>query len=85
MDLASVPDREAVAYLLRDVDVWAKWVRDARNALAHPDTKNMDRIPEGARNRLPYITSALMHLVLLEKLGIAAKIQRQVAETAYDF
>jgi hypothetical protein len=85
LDLASVPDREAVSYLLTNVDIWAKWMRDARNALAHLDSMNLHRIPEDARHRLPYITSALMHLVLLERLGIPGDRQKFAVEHAYGF
>ena len=85
LELAKIPDQEAVLYLLTDVDRWAKWVRDARNSLAHLDEAKLLKIPEGARYRLVHVTSALMHLVLLEKLGISAEHQRRAVHDVYGY
>ncbi|MEU5879450.1 HEPN domain-containing protein [Spirillospora sp. NPDC047279] len=85
LDLADIPSAQAVSYLLTDVDVWAKWVRDARNALAHLDSAKLEKIPEEARYRLGPLTSALMHLVLLEKLGVSPEHQLHAAERSYGF
>jgi hypothetical protein len=54
-------------------------LRDARNAVGHVNTGQLqEKIPEKALYRLQYITRALLHLVLINQLGISAEIQRRL-------
>src|SRR5690606_24079386 len=46
-EIAKIPDQTAVEKLLTDVKVWATWLRDARNALGHLNTGELEeRVPE---------------------------------------
>ncbi|MFE3983071.1 HEPN domain-containing protein [Nocardia tengchongensis] len=86
VELASVPDDEAVLELLGSVDTWAKWLRDARNAVGHMNTGELERkIPENGRYRLAYVTKALLHLVLMQRLGISAEMQRRAVADIYGY
>ena len=77
--LAGTADPEAINELLTNVDIWAGWLRDARNAVGHVNTGQLqEKIPEKALYRLQYITRALLHLVLINQLGISAEIQRRL-------
>lgn len=79
VELAGRADSEAVDKLLTDVGKWAGWLRDARNAVGHANTGRLqEKIPEKARYRLPDITRALLHLVVIAELGISAEVQRRV-------
>ncbi|WP_157124997.1 ApeA N-terminal domain 1-containing protein [Nocardia pseudovaccinii] len=86
LELAALPDREAVENLLGSIDTWAKWLRDARNAIGHMDTGELEKkIPEDARYRLSYVTKALLHLVLLQKLGISSELQSRAVADIYGY
>jgi ApeA N-terminal domain 1 len=78
-ELARRPDSEAVNELLTNVDRWAGWLRDARNAIGHVNTGRLqEKIPEKPRYRLQDITRALLHLVIISELGISTEVQRRV-------
>jgi len=81
--LASIPDQQAVTELLTDIDTWAKWTGNARNAVGHIDDQGLNKIPEDARYLLASLTSALAHLVLLQHLGVSADAQRRAACDIY--
>lgn len=86
LELASVPDDEAVKNLLGDVDTWAKWLSRARNAIGHMNTGRFEKdVPEDARYRLPYVSRALLHLVLMEKLGISPELQQRAVKDLYEY
>jgi hypothetical protein len=80
LELTTVPDGEAVNDLLTDVDTWAKWLKNARNAIGHLNPGELERkVPlEDARYRLEYVTRAFLHLVILAKLGVSDEVQRQL-------
>jgi ApeA N-terminal domain 1 len=85
-ELAGTADSEAVDALLTRVDIWAGWLRDARNAVGHVNTGQLQaKIPEKALYRMVYITRALLHLVLIDQLGISAEIQRGVVQELWGF
>jgi hypothetical protein len=87
-ELTEKADSEAVGELLTNVDRWAGWLRDARNAIGHVNTGRLqEKIPEKARYRLQDITRALLHLVLIAELGISADVQRRVVrdENLWEF
>jgi hypothetical protein len=81
--LAEIPHKEAVKALLQDVDQWAKWLRDARNAVAHLEGKALSKIPDDARYEIPAVTIALLHLVFLAELGLSPEIQMRAVEVVY--
>jgi hypothetical protein len=80
VELVTKADGEAVHSLITDVDTWAKWLKNARNAIGHLNTGELERkVPlEEARFRLEYITRALLHLIVLAELGLSGEDQRQV-------
>ena len=87
LELATKADSEAVAALLTDVDIWAQWLRDARNAIGHLNTGELaEKVPdEDARYRLVYITRALLHLIVLSELGISADTQRGLVNDEWNY
>jgi hypothetical protein len=86
VELAGTADSEAVDALLTRVDIWAGWLRDARNAVGHVNTGQLEaKIPEKALYRLQYITRALLHLVLIDQMGISAEDQRSVVQHLWGF
>lgn len=85
-EIAKIPDQTAVEKLLTDVDVWAKWLRDARNALGHLNTGELEKkVPEQVRYRLTYVTKALLHLVLMQELGLSAATQQKAVENNFGY
>lgn len=82
-ELAAIPSQEAVKALVADVDQWTRWLRDARNAVAHLEGKNLQKIPEGARYDIPNVTRALLHLVFLAKLGLSSDVQMKAVNVIY--
>ncbi|MGW5074068.1 ApeA N-terminal domain 1-containing protein [Rhodococcus sp. NPDC004095] len=86
MELAELADPEAVGELLGNVDTWAKWLKDARNAIGHLNTDELEKkIPEDARFRLTDITKALLHLILIDRLGIDVAVQRRAVEVPFSY
>jgi len=86
VEVAEIPDQAAVEKLLTDVDVWAKWLRDARNALGHLNTGELEaKVPEQARYRLTYVTKALLHLVLMQELGLSAATQQKAVDNNFGY
>jgi len=85
-EIAKIPDQTAVEKLLTDVDVWARWLRDARNALGHLNTGELEKkVPEQVRYRLAYVTKALLHLVLMQELGLSAATQQKAVENNFGY
>lgn len=87
VELVTKADTEAVTKLLTDVDTWAKWLKNARNAISHLNTGELEKkVPlEEARYRLEYITRALLHLVILAELGISSEKQRQIVRDRWQY
>lgn len=84
MQLAEHPDQEAVANLLTEAEPWARWLSRMRNSIGHLDTDGIEKgVPEHARYQLAAITRALLHLVLLQELGLSAEIQRKAVNDVY--
>lgn len=82
-ELAAIPDSEAVATVLHDQKKWVTWMVDARNAIGHSAWEGMENIPREVRPALTYVTKTLLHLVVLKKLGLSAKQQRDAAAMSY--
>ncbi|HWU33112.1 MAG TPA: HEPN domain-containing protein [Marmoricola sp.] len=75
--LASMPDSEAVALIMPDIDKWAFELTRARNNLAHTGNDDSERdIFE-----LEWLTSSLLTLVLMGQVGMAPEVQRRAAST----
>ena len=81
--LAAIPSTEAVTSLLADVGQWAKWLRDARNAVAHLEGADLEKIPAAARYQISEVTIALLHLVFLAEIGLAPEIQMRAVSVVY--
>lgn len=78
LELASIPDAEAVDRLLTDRSRWASMLKNARNDLAHANERS-SRDPEATPAFwLLEVTYALLCLVLMSELGIGAEAQRSV-------
>nr|WP_143545585.1 HEPN domain-containing protein [Rhodococcus sp. 06-1059B-a] len=86
LQLTTHPDQEAVVSLLTDVETWARWLKNARNAIGHLNTDELDLVvPEPARYHLTNVSKAFLHLVLLAELGISPDIQRTAVHNVYSF
>ncbi|WP_374610383.1 HEPN domain-containing protein [Gordonia sp. (in: high G+C Gram-positive bacteria)] len=84
LELCDVPDQQAVDSLLHERELWARWLSRARNAIAHADDGQLQKgVPEEVRYRLTYVTKALLHLVLLERIGVSAELQRSAVENQW--
>lgn len=80
-ELASIPDDTAVTELLGNVKTWAKWNRNARNDLAHLNPEGGRDIPEDVWFRLAPVSTALLHLVLMGKLGLSKELQQKAVRS----
>lgn len=85
MELAALADSDSVLSLVGNIDVWAKWLKNARNAIGHLNTDELEKkVPEEARYRLTSITKAMLHLILIDQLGMGAEIQRRAVREIFD-
>lgn len=75
--LALVPDEKASIALLGDFEVWAKYAKEARNAIAHSRLYKLDKLPENVRIRIGSIAIELLRLVVMEKIGLGSEIQQR--------
>ncbi|KAA0927908.1 MULTISPECIES: HEPN domain-containing protein [Rhodococcus] len=82
-ELASIPDSEAVATVLHNKAMWVTWMVNARNAIGHSSWDGMEKIPREVRPALTYVTKTLLHLVMLERLGLSPEQQRNAAPATY--
>lgn len=84
LELCDVPDQQAVDSLLQDRELWARWLSRARNAIAHANDGQLQKsVPKEVRYRLTYVTKALLHLVLLGRIGVSAELQRSAVENQW--
>lgn len=81
--LAAIPSTEAVTSLLADTGQWARWLRDARNAVAHLEGTDLGKIPAEARYQISEVTIALLHLVFLAEIGLSPEIQMRAVNVVY--
>lgn len=79
VELTELADATAVEDLLGDPQVWAKWLVCARNAVGHGNLTNPrdDDTPEEAYYRLFDITKHLLHLILMNQIGLDATLQQR--------
>lgn len=73
--LARIPDRDARSRVVSDVESWAGDVVAARNALAHTGNHRLDTNPF----TLERMTTGLLTLVLMDRLGLSANRQQRAA------
>lgn len=73
--LARIPDRDARSAVVPDAESWAGDVVAARNTLAHTGNHTLDSNPFA----LEQMTTGLLTLVLMERLGLPADRQRHAA------
>ena len=83
LELAAVPDAEAVHSLLPDIEAWAVELKKARNGVAHASGNPGERSQltrwAALQHALAEVTYALVSLVLLSELGLSAEVQRRAA------
>ncbi|PVZ52337.1 HEPN domain-containing protein [Arthrobacter sp. H-02-3] len=82
-ELATIPAQDAVNAVVGNTEQWAKWARDARNAVAHLDGKKFEKIPVAARWGLPSATIGILHLAFLAELGLPENVQVTAARMIY--
>ncbi len=87
LELATKADSEAVDALLTNVETWARWLRDARNAIGHVNTgKLAEKVPDDdALYYLVNITRAVLHLIVLAELGVSADTQRWLVSDEWNY
>jgi hypothetical protein len=76
--LAARPDQDAIAWLVPDVDHWARRTTRARNDLAHEGKTPNHSIEELIA--IVDVTSAVVILNVLHELGLPAAQQREVVQ-----
>jgi hypothetical protein len=82
--LAKIPDQQAVAMLISNVDRWAKEMRNARDGMAHAIQGRF--IPEGSGSSSYYaleVNIMLVSLVLMGKIGVPGEVQRRAVGSRY--
>ena len=75
-DLAGLPDSEAMARLVPDVEHWARVTTQARNDLTHAGhsrRQDIDELIVAVK-----VTSAVVVMNLLEALGVPGQRQREI-------
>lgn len=85
LSLASMASTEAITNLVSDIDTWSKWLKNARNAIAHLEGEALDRLPREAQYFLTEVTAGVLHLVFLNQLGISSETQLQATNQVYGF
>jgi ApeA-like protein/HEPN superfamily Apea-like protein len=80
LDLASIPDQQAVDALLTNRDRWATALKDARHDLAHANERSASGADSPSAFWLLEVTYALLCLVLLAELGLSAEVQRRALD-----
>lgn len=80
LDLASIPDAEAVDRLLTNRPEWAKRLKNARHDLAHANERSAIDSDASVALWLLEVTYALLCLVAISKLGLGAEVQRRALD-----
>lgn len=71
--LAGIPDKQAVAMLISDVDRWAKHVRDQRDGVAHASQELPTPDGAGSSYYALEVNIMLVSLVLMERSACPAR------------
>ncbi|MEW2316957.1 HEPN domain-containing protein [Streptomyces bauhiniae] len=80
LELASIPDSDAVDILLGDRAAWAKLLKSARNDLAHANERSAQDSDPTPAYLLLEVTYALLCLVLMAELGISSAGQKNAVQ-----
>ena len=80
LELASIPDAEAVDRLLTDRAEWAQRLKNARNNLAHANDVSAQDTDAASALWLLEVTYALLCLVAMAKLGLSPEVQRRALD-----
>jgi hypothetical protein len=85
IDLAAIPDPEALKSLIPDIEIWADLLKDARNNVAHAANSPTER-PELVKwaelhYALTDVTYAVMSIILMAELDLPVEVQRRAATT----
>ncbi|MGW0930953.1 ApeA N-terminal domain 1-containing protein [Streptomyces sp. NPDC002644] len=81
LELAAIPDSEAVDALLGDRKRWAKELKGARNDLAHANERSAEVDGVSQAFLLLEVTYALLCLVLMAEVGVDSKMQRRAVKS----
>lgn len=81
--LAAIPDQEAVASLIPDIETWSDLLKKARNSAAHAGKApaNAEELAKtaGLQQALIEVTYALLSIVLIAELRLPIQVQRRAA------
>jgi hypothetical protein len=80
LELASIPDGEAVETLLGNREYWARALKKSRNDLAHANERSSQSDETSEAFLLMEVTYALLCLVLMAELGVSQENQRRAVE-----
>ncbi|MCI3244603.1 HEPN domain-containing protein [Streptomyces spinosisporus] len=80
LELASIPDNEAVETLLGNREHWATALKKSRNDLAHANERSSQSDESSQAFLLMEVTYALLCLVLMSELGVSQEVQRRAVE-----
>ncbi|MFJ9523998.1 ApeA N-terminal domain 1-containing protein [Streptomyces cyaneofuscatus] len=80
LELASIPDGDAVDLLLGDRQRWATALKRSRNDLAHANERSASGDEHSQAFHLLEVTYALLCLVLLSELGVSREVQKRAVE-----
>jgi hypothetical protein len=80
VELAAIPDQEAVKSLITDIESWARLLVKARNNVAHAAKNPADPAEitklAGLQYSLTEVTYALVSVILMAGLGLPSETQR---------
>jgi hypothetical protein len=80
LELASIPDADAVDRLLTDRAEWATRLKNARHDLAHANERSAQDPDSSTAFWLLEVTYALLCLVAMSKLELSPEVQRRAAD-----
>jgi hypothetical protein len=72
--LAAMPDSDAVAIVVPDVEAWVRSLGNARNGIAHDGTGRQSQL-----FHLEWATTGLLTLAFMARLGLSPEIQKRTA------
>ncbi|MFJ5150705.1 HEPN domain-containing protein [Streptomyces sp. NPDC088353] len=80
LELAAIPDSQAVSNLLGSPEQWATALRKSRNDLAHANERSAATDEVSQAFILLEVTYALLSLVLMSELGLSPEVQRRAVD-----
>jgi hypothetical protein len=83
LELAAIPDPEAVKTLVPDIENWATLLKNARNSVAHAAKNSADHVElvksAGLQYSLTEVTYALLCIILMAELHLPSETQQRAA------